>query len=90
MNNMTISVNIAEAKAQLSYLIAQAKAGEEVIICNRNHPEMRLVPVEATPPKKRVFGGYEGKIKILPGFYDPNFTEEELDEMDNKSLFPED
>ncbi len=74
---MTILVNIAEAKAQLSYLIAQAKAGEEVIICNRNQPEIRFFPIEPKPQKKRVFGLFKGQFTIPPEFYDP-MTEEEL------------
>ena len=84
---MTISVNIAEAKAQLSYLIAQAKAGEEVIICNRNEPAIRFMPVEPKPQKKRVFGFMKGQIKFLPGFDDPLYTDEELDEIYNKPIF---
>lgn len=86
---MTISVNIAEAKAQLSHLIAQAKAGEEVIICNRNAPEVRMVAVEQKPKKKREFGFAKGKITLLPGWDDPIYTDEELDEIYNAPLFPQ-
>jgi prevent-host-death family protein len=75
---MTISVNIHEAKAKLSELLALARKGEEVIICNRNVPEARLLPLEHKS-KKRKFGGYRGKITILPGCFDP-MSEEELKE----------
>jgi prevent-host-death family protein len=74
---MTISVNIHEAKAQLSHLLALARQGEEVVICTRNVPEARLVPVVEKPRKKRIFGQYKGKIEMLPGFDDP-MNEEEL------------
>lgn len=87
---MTISVNIAEAKAQLSYLLAQAKKGEEVLICNRNVPEARIVPVENAPKKKRQFGFAKGMIELLPGWDDPIYTDEELDEIYNAPIFPED
>lgn len=77
MASMTISVNIAEAKAQLSYLISRAKAGEEVIICNRNEPAVRFMPVEAKPKKKRVFGFMKGQFVVPPEFFEP-MSEEEL------------
>lgn len=85
---MTISVNIAEAKAQLSYLIAQARAGEEVIICNRNEPSIRFVPVEPKPRKKRVFGLFKGQVHMSDDFFEPEYTEAELDEIMNWPLDP--
>ena len=49
------SVNIHEAKTQLSALIQAVERGEEVMITNRNRPVARLVPF--TPPRERpVFG----------------------------------
>ncbi len=86
---MTISVNIHEAKAQLSNLIAMMEKGETVIICKRNEPVARIMPVEKKKKKKREFGFLKDKIKILPGFYDPIYTDEELDEIYNKPIFPE-
>lgn len=41
------TVNMHEAKTQLSDLVARAEAGEEVIIARRNKPVVKLVPVEA-------------------------------------------
>lgn len=79
MINMTISVNIAEAKAKLSYLIAQAKAGEEVIICNRNEPEIRFFPIEPkqNAPIKRPIGLAKGEFEVPDSFFEP-MSEEEL------------
>jgi len=37
-------INIGEAKAQLSHLIACAEAGEDVIIARNGEPAARLVP----------------------------------------------
>ena len=37
---MTIHVNIAKAKAQLSELIARAEAGEKVVFTRRGKPVM--------------------------------------------------
>ena len=42
---MTIHVNIAEAKAKLSGLIAATLRGEEVVIARDGKPQVRLTPV---------------------------------------------
>ncbi len=42
------SVNIAEAKARLSELVAQAEAGEAVSITRRGRPAARIVPADQT------------------------------------------
>lgn len=42
---MTIHVNIAEAKAKLSKLIAATLRGEEVVIDRDGTPQVRLTPV---------------------------------------------
>jgi antitoxin (DNA-binding transcriptional repressor) of toxin-antitoxin stability system len=39
---MSITVNIGDAKARLSELVARAEAGEEVIIARDNSPVARL------------------------------------------------
>jgi prevent-host-death family protein len=41
---MTIQMNIAEAKARLSELVARAEAGEEVIIARGGKPVATLAP----------------------------------------------
>lgn len=43
---MSRAINIGEAKAQLSNLIARAEAGEDVIIARNGVPAARLVPLE--------------------------------------------
>src|SRR5689334_539083 len=40
------TVNMHDAKTQLSDLVARAEAGEEIVIARRNKPAVRLVPVE--------------------------------------------
>ena len=51
---MTITVNIAEAKARLSALIEAAERGEEVILARAGKPVARITQYEAQP--KRRFG----------------------------------
>lgn len=41
------TVNIGDAKAWLSRLIAQAEAGEDVIISRNGVPAARIVPLDA-------------------------------------------
>ena len=43
---MSRTVNVGEAKAQLSQLIARAEAGEDAIIARDGVPAARIVPVE--------------------------------------------
>jgi antitoxin (DNA-binding transcriptional repressor) of toxin-antitoxin stability system len=42
---MTLTVNIGEAKARLSELIARVEASEEVVIARGHVPAARLAPV---------------------------------------------
>jgi prevent-host-death family protein len=66
---MQSTVNIHEAKAQLSALIARAEAGEEIVIARANKPVVRLVPVE--PPKvQRRIGEAKGLVHMAPNFDD--------------------
>lgn len=63
------TVNIHEAKSQLSRLIEAVVSGEEVVIAKAGTPVVRLVSVE-TKPKLR-FGLMKGKIKIADDFNAP-------------------
>lgn len=47
------TVNIAELKARLSAHIRRVRAGEEVIICDRNQPVARLVPCHLQSQSER-------------------------------------
>lgn len=63
-------VNIHDAKTHLSELLAQALAGDEVIIAKANKPLIRLVPLEP-PKKKRVFGLHKGEVWVSDDFDEP-------------------
>lgn len=63
-------VNVHAAKTNLSKLIEQAEAGEEVIIARNSEPVVKLVPVGRTKPK-RVFGSMKGRFTVPPEFFDP-------------------
>ena len=64
------TVNIHAAKTNLSKLVDQAAAGEEIVIARAGKPVARLVPLEA-PPEKRRLGGLKGKMRMPDNFDDP-------------------
>lgn len=61
-----VQINIHEAKTQLSKLIEQAIAGEEVVIARAGHPVVRLVAL--TAPQPRVWGLDRGTVEISSDF----------------------
>jgi prevent-host-death family protein len=65
-----LTVNIHEAKTQLSRLLAKVAAGEEVIIARNGKPVARLVEFESKP-KRRTLGKDAGRIWISDDFDDP-------------------
>ncbi|MBC8117777.1 MAG: type II toxin-antitoxin system prevent-host-death family antitoxin [Candidatus Saccharimonas sp.] len=50
---MTIHVNIAKAKAQLSELVAAAVRGEEVILSRAGKPQARIIPIAEAVDEER-------------------------------------
>jgi prevent-host-death family protein len=65
-----IEVNIHEAKTNLSRLIAQVEAGEEVIIARSGEAVVKMIAVPKAS-KKRVLGQYRGEIVIADDFDAP-------------------
>jgi len=63
------TVNIHEAKTNLSALIAAAEAGEEVVISRANKPVVKLVAMESTP-KKRQFGLHKSAALYISEDFD--------------------
>jgi prevent-host-death family protein len=74
---MTKTVNVHEAKTQLSRLLLRVGMGEEVIIARAGKPVARLVPF-TEKPRGRVPGSARGKIWVSPDFNAP-LPEEFLD-----------
>jgi prevent-host-death family protein len=68
------TLNMQDAKTNLSKLVSQALAGEEVIIANRGKPAVRLVPVER-PTKRRL--GFMPGPDIPDSFFEP-LSEDEV------------
>lgn len=70
-----MQMNIAEAKAKLSELIAAAERGEEVVIARGGKPVVWLVSARAKGPAFRI-GMAEGAVAKLPDFLEPMSEEE--------------
>ena len=68
-------VNVHQAKTQLSRLLAQVEAGEEVVIARRGNPVARLVRCQLET--KRQPDVLKGKVSIPENFFEP-LPEEEL------------
>ena len=70
-----ITVNVREAKTNLSRLLKQVESGEEIIIARNGKPVARLLPVqELGTHQPDVF---KGKFVLPDSFFDP-LAEEEL------------
>lgn len=65
-----LTVNIFEAKTQLSKYVEMAERGEDVIIARAGKPVARLTQLK---PEKQpiIFGLMKGKIWIADDFDDP-------------------
>jgi prevent-host-death family protein len=63
----TKTVNLYEAKTQLSKLVDEAASGAEIIIAKSGKAKARLVPLEKTR-RARKPGGWEGQIWVSDDF----------------------
>ena len=61
------TVNMLDAKTQLSKLVSAVESGEEkeIIIARNGKPAAKLVPLTAEPAKKRQLGLAAGKYPPL-------------------------
>jgi prevent-host-death family protein len=75
-----MKVNMLEARNQLSRLVKDALAGEDVVIASNGEPMVRLVPVA----RRGHLRGW-GKLKRFRTAIDAAFTRE-LDEQIARSL----
>lgn len=72
---------VHQAKTQLSKLLAQAEAGEEVIIARGKAPAVRLTPIARAAPAtgvgERKPGAWKGRFEWTDSFFDPLPAEEQ-------------
>jgi prevent-host-death family protein len=77
-------VNTHEAKTQLSKLIAEARKGEEIVICQAGKPVARLTAFEGEGRVPQ-FGAWRDKIVFKPGWDSPE-TNAEIEEMFEEAI----
>jgi prevent-host-death family protein len=66
-DGITVQMNIAEAKAKLSELVARAEAGEEVIIARDGKPVVTLTPrATSNRPGPRRLGVWDRYGATIP------------------------
>jgi prevent-host-death family protein len=64
------TINIHQAKTQLSRIVEEVAAGQEVIIAKAGKPVAKLVPLKPVQ-KKRQLGILQGKLTIQGDFDAP-------------------
>ncbi len=64
-------MNVYDAKTQLSELLKQAEAGEDVVIARAGKPVVRLVLVKRRTGKRPGRGAAKGRMWIADNFDDP-------------------
>lgn len=70
----TITVTTAELHARLDELLAAARAGTDVLVCDEDQPVVRLSPApSAQPPAQRafIFNMHPGAMVMREDFDDP-------------------
>lgn len=91
------TVNIHNAKTNLSKLVEAAERGEETIIARNGKPVARIVPIapplvaagEKNTPGMRLRGSLKGKVEIIdPDWWKPD--DELADLFENGKVLPED
>jgi len=80
------TLNLYEAKTQLSKLVDRAAAGEEIVIAKAGKPMARLVPLEPRRPRKSGF--LKGQIWIADDFDET--PEEIIRDFEDSAIFPPD
>ncbi len=65
-----ITLNIHEAKARLSEMLAKVEAGETVVVCRRNKPVAEIRPLSRKSSTPRPVGLAKGRVRVPPEFYE--------------------
>ncbi|MBI4189880.1 MAG: type II toxin-antitoxin system Phd/YefM family antitoxin [Betaproteobacteria bacterium] len=77
------TINIHQAKTQLSRLIERVNAGEEIVIAKAGRPVARLVPAAASTAP-RMPGLMKGRIHVSKDF-DAPLADDLLDAFEGKA-----
>lgn len=82
-------INLNEVKSRLAYYARRVKAGETLILCDRNKPfaEIRPLADPDRPRPKRELGLMKGWFPVPENFNEPDSEVEEA--MENGPIFPQ-
>lgn len=82
-------VNLHEAKARMAHYTRLVKAGETIILCDRNKPfaEIRPIGDSLKPAKPRALGLMKGMCPVDAGFFAADSMLS--DDFANGGIFPE-
>lgn len=75
------TVNIHQAKTNLSRLLSRVELGEEIIISNRGIPIAKLVPFQTLSNRRASLGLDQGRFTV-PDDFDAPLPEEILAEFE--------
>lgn len=64
-------VNIHDAKTNLSRYLTELKAGEALVLCNRNQPVAEIRSLRQKAAKKPRIGVAKGEFKVPASFFKP-------------------
>lgn len=81
--------NLHEVKSRLSHYARLVKAGETVVLCDRNKPFAEIRPLEGGefPRKRRTLGLMKGLCPVGPEFFAADT--ELADCIEDSRIFPE-
>jgi len=66
-----MTLNIHEAKTHLSRYLKRVAAGETIILCKRNVPIAKILPIAGPRRTERPIGLARGQFQVLPEFFEP-------------------
>ena len=66
-----ITLNLHQAKTHLSACIAQAEAGETIVICKRNKPVAEIRAIPQALKVSRPIGLLKGQFSVPDSFFEP-------------------
>lgn len=82
-----VQMNLHKVKAQLSKVVRMVKAGDTVILCERNKPVAEIRPLPGVAKtKKRKLGQMKGLCPVGPEFAEADAEISEL--INDERLFP--
>jgi prevent-host-death family protein len=65
------TINVHQAKTNLSKLLADVELGEEIVIANRGVPVAKLIPFHGTSNRRASLGQDQGRFVVPEDFNDP-------------------